>query len=710
MNLFVNTINFASLSHNSLSFISNLQKKTMAIAIAILAGLAFAYVLIQRAYAKKMEKDTPEIAKEILTPKSSSRLSPELIENLEKETGLDEGLWTISNTGMTSLLAYCAFDESLPKGLIDSLKLPFEAANPLPPENLNDLLQKLAFEALTLKNDHARASLTRPNNPNQSTFDEKYIKDGFPQNTPLCLLVKAGNLEGSQAILPVYEKKDLLFTTPRGNSALHLAVITGQILLAKAILDRANELGIAEELVGLKNGAGKTVNDMFPLFIDKKLTYNNFLETVNPFLGAEINKTSISKKSDFIHQVRQLIFPELTKIAGRHIGLKDVEGKNFLTLMNELSKKDIKPTKSATTDEKIEEIKDRESKIKKEPLSREDPFGNTYEGDFDENFNGQGKMTNLINDIREGEFKNGFLNGKGKVNYANGNYEEGFFESNKLKKGRGKIKNGFGTREGEFENSLLVKGKIAYPSGMICEGTFKNGLLHGQGENCHNNTVKTGEFENGLLRRGKISFPNGDIHEGEFFKDLLMGKGKITYANGTTEEGNFVSGKLIKDKDDKIKKLTGYRKTFSQAFTGKFEIDNLPIYPEIDIVKNFPIIEKMTHPVMKGTFSSLEGKLKGEFIAINVFCEKTKKEDLFLLLSHAKNPNEWWQRQHVSQPLFFIESQSGTTSTTFTDLNGDLIDSQKKNFQSFQKLLKEGKSQDVNGETWYLVEYSGADL
>src|SRR4029077_21123822 len=85
MNIFFNSLstnNSPSFNDYSLPLLTPLQKKTIAIAAAVFACLALAYVLMQRFYFKEgnqtenQEKEpgkTPEIAKNILTSKHSPK-------------------------------------------------------------------------------------------------------------------------------------------------------------------------------------------------------------------------------------------------------------------------------------------------------------------------------------------------------------------------------------------------------------------------------------------------------------------------------------------------------------------------------------------------------------------------------------------------------------------------------------------------------------
>lgn len=210
-------------------------------------------------------------------------LNQDLILKLE---ALKDSNDKFQNTGMTHLLLDYTFTSKI-----------------IPIEMLNDLLKSLAQEALSRHNQHARLALTQPNNPKE-LISENCAKGGFPQNTPLALLIKAGNLQGSQMILPVYEKEDLLFANPRNNTALHLAMLTGQFALVVAIIKRAKELNCLDELLAIKNKVGKTAEDMYWAVIKPANPFKNFLDIAEEnFGGEEINKALIG------HQLVEEKFP-----------------------------------------------------------------------------------------------------------------------------------------------------------------------------------------------------------------------------------------------------------------------------------------------------------------------------------------------------------------------------------------------------------------
>lgn len=205
----------------------------------------------------------------------------------------------IKNTGLTWILAGNAF---------------MNISTPIP-ENLNILLDQLVAAAL---NNHQEAlvALTLPNNPGEVIVDKDWSLSGMPQNTPLCLLVKMGNLIGVKKVLQVYDERSLLAVTPRGNTPLHLAIITGQWDMAVAIMKRADQLNVLDRLLALKNVAGKTADDMFQLLTtrDSKINFKVFLDVVDPFLGGEeVNKARMGGIRTSFLDIRNRLFAEIDR-------------------------------------------------------------------------------------------------------------------------------------------------------------------------------------------------------------------------------------------------------------------------------------------------------------------------------------------------------------------------------------------------------------
>ncbi len=85
-----------------------------------------------------------------------------------------------------------------------------------------------------------------------------------------------------------------------------------------------------------------------------------------------------------------------------------------------------------------------------------------------------------------------------------------------------------------------------YDNGGIYEGTFKDGLQHGEGTlRLPSGYEYTGSFIEGEIRgQGVARFPSGAVYEGSFVKGKPDGFGKITFADGGTYEGDWKDGAI----------------------------------------------------------------------------------------------------------------------------------------------------------------------
>lgn len=207
------------------------------------------------------------------------------------------------------------------------------------------------------------------------------------------------------------------------------------------------------------------------------------------------------------------------------------------------------------------------------------PNGDVYEGECkDGKPNGFGKLTSTSNGNIDhggteykGEFKNGKPHGKGKLKYEESNskkYFAGEFNDGKATIGsmlvlptvilgvhfkgliaEGEFMRGFLhgkgksiqddglTREGQFHMGLFISGKVTYPDGAIEEGEFQRDIayeeLHGLPE------------QHAQLCKGTKTWPDGKVYEGAFKDGLPHGPGKMTHPDGTIEEGRFEKGILV---------------------------------------------------------------------------------------------------------------------------------------------------------------------
>ena len=126
----------------------------------------------------------------------------------------------------------------------------------------------------------------------------------------------------------------------------------------------------------------------------------------------------------------------------------------------------------------------------------------------------------------EGQFKNGYLHGKGTLVFNEGKYT-GQFKRNR--------------RDGE--------GKIMFNSGDSYIGQFKQNLFHGKGKFTYaNGDVYKGHWSDGKKEGfGTYIFKNSDVYKGEFVNDKINGKGTLTKANKIELTGQWYNGTLVSE-------------------------------------------------------------------------------------------------------------------------------------------------------------------
>lgn len=306
-----------------------LNKKILSVVLTAFACLSALFLLRKYSLKKKVIYQS-NIPNPNTTPINSSKndaiskfnvLNIKLIRDLsESEADLSNPRsFSAKNTGMINVILPYTFTQGL-----QQLK------------ELNNLLQRLVDKANSpdpLCSALAYRALTRPNHYDLNA--KKFTgKGSFPQNTPLCLLVKGGNLEGCQIILPVYQKEDLLFTTPRNNSVLHIAIATGQMQLAMAIMRRAEALGILNKLLEIKNDKQMTADDLLALFQGNSLCLKNFSETIENYLGQELDKSWIALNTPTGYIARDRICKELNDTIFKKAPIKDIHGIKDETLID----------------------------------------------------------------------------------------------------------------------------------------------------------------------------------------------------------------------------------------------------------------------------------------------------------------------------------------------------------------------------------------
>lgn len=144
----------------------------------------------------------------------------------------------------------------------------------------------------------------------------------------------------------------------------------------------------------------------------------------------------------------------------------------------------------------------------------------------------------------QGNFKNGKLNGEGKLIDEDGITWKGLFTDGYLGSHRIIIFPNGKKAEGDFKNLLLTgKGTITDSDGEVQTGTFNQGILNGPGSIISQEKTIEGNFRDGYLNGlGKV-ITSARIDEGYFKDGKLHGWGKRTFlVDGRVIEGNFFGG------------------------------------------------------------------------------------------------------------------------------------------------------------------------
>ncbi len=155
--------------------------------------------------------------------------------------------------------------------------------------------------------------------------------------------------------------------------------------------------------------------------------------------------------------------------------------------------------------------------------------GSKYEGYWkDDKYNCFGRFIDVNGIIKEGNFIDGYLNGKGKeftyIKQDNYIYFGDF--KNSQKHGYGELSNNDSNYKGLFINDK------------------KNGEGSLEKRIDNSKIIYEGLFINDMFTYGKVTTTNGEIYEGSFVDDLLEGEGKSTYTlNNETFEGFFIKGR-----------------------------------------------------------------------------------------------------------------------------------------------------------------------
>jgi hypothetical protein len=171
--------------------------------------------------------------------------------------------------------------------------------------------------------------------------------------------------------------------------------------------------------------------------------------------------------------------------------------------------------------------------------------GSHYVGEFQNGLmHGEGELIEVNGTRQKGQFIDGMMHGQGSIRFADGATYSGEFFQNQMT-GEGKMIDAFGYQyEGLFEYGVLVQGTEKDVEGDVREGTFKQGLLEGQGTLASaGGTVYTGEFVAGVLNgKGQIFNDQGLRYEGEIKDWVYSGEGELTDPDGDHYSGSFEYG------------------------------------------------------------------------------------------------------------------------------------------------------------------------
>ncbi|KAH9513797.1 agglutinin-like protein 2 [Bulinus truncatus] len=216
--------------------------------------------------------------------------------------------------------------------------------------------------------------------------------------------------------------------------------------------------------------------------------------------------------------------------------------------------------------------------------------GSVFEGDFKKGLlHGSGVFTLVKSsgqEVQKGQWKDGKLNGKGSICYANGDLYEGYFQDGHrfghgmLQTGRQRsncssvyigewlnnMKEGYGVQDdilkGEKYMGMWVEGYrhgsgvLVTLDGMYFEGTFVQNKLTGFGVMISDdNTLYEGDFVGTTYLSGKgvLTLPTGDKLEGNFSGSLNEGL-KI--------HGTFVKSSVSSDGDRKSQHAGGIKSKY----------------------------------------------------------------------------------------------------------------------------------------------------
>ena len=173
--------------------------------------------------------------------------------------------------------------------------------------------------------------------------------------------------------------------------------------------------------------------------------------------------------------------------------------------------------------------------------------GTRFEGNWvDGKMHGRGKMEYADGSEFSGNFKNNLRHGHGTMYYGKGNgtpYESPL----KSNSGRGKVLDGYGRcrYSGGWQHDRWHGHGVYYCSdGTMYEGEFRNGVRHGQGkQTLIPTTEEAGEnlptISAVRLVHGMDALYRPSVYEGSFVDGAWQGRGRLTFHGGFAIAGDF---------------------------------------------------------------------------------------------------------------------------------------------------------------------------
>ncbi len=171
--------------------------------------------------------------------------------------------------------------------------------------------------------------------------------------------------------------------------------------------------------------------------------------------------------------------------------------------------------------------------------------GNFYEGHFaKDRRDGKGRYSWTCGDSYDGDWVEGHMEGEGVTVYSNGNKYTGHF-SNDRREGYGKLVCSDGlSYEGEWEKNMRHgTGTLKFPNGDYYVGKWENDKKHGKGKDVFSTgNVFEGDYRDNVKHgEGVMTYANGDVYKGEWRGDKMEGKGLYKFANGFVYDGDWVA-------------------------------------------------------------------------------------------------------------------------------------------------------------------------